>query len=168
MKKVFLLLLILPFFFACKDDASSSSEPETKPKPIVPAMCGDFHLDVDIGEECDDGNLDNGDGCSSSCKLEPSIAGCSMDAQCDSGKICQNGNCVVKTSNVSACGDGKVDLDIYEQCDRTSFADNLHNYYGCTADCKFSGYCGDGIIQRQFGEECDGDPNCSSACKVIN
>jgi cysteine-rich repeat protein len=34
-----------------------------------PPTCGDGHLDPP-GEECDDGNLVNDDGCSSTCKLE--------------------------------------------------------------------------------------------------
>jgi len=32
--------------------------------------CGDHHTDALTGEECDDGNLVNGDGCSSTCHLE--------------------------------------------------------------------------------------------------
>ena len=33
-----------------------------------PPVCGDGHLDP--GEECDDGNTQNGDGCSSTCQIE--------------------------------------------------------------------------------------------------
>lgn len=33
-------------------------------------VCGDGEIDQDGGEECDDGNLDDGDGCSSTCKFE--------------------------------------------------------------------------------------------------
>lgn len=36
-----------------------------RPKP---AVCGDFV--VGVGEQCDDGNTDNGDGCSATCQLE--------------------------------------------------------------------------------------------------
>jgi len=38
---------------------------------IVPATCGDDTLDTEFGEECDDGNLINGDGCDDSCTIEP-------------------------------------------------------------------------------------------------
>lgn len=111
MKKVLLLLLILPLFFACKDDASSSSEPETKPKPIVPAMCGDFHLDVDIGEECDDGNLDNGDGCSSTCKRE-------QPARCGDGYLDEGEDITTCPDDASYCGDGVcyTDNETEENC----------------------------------------------------
>ena len=89
MKKVFLLLLILPFFFACKDDASSSNEPETKPKPAP--------------------------------------VGCSIDTDCGSGKICENGTCIKR----AYCGDGY--LDEGEQCDGSLFRDkNLPAGVQCT------------------------------------
>lgn len=40
--------------------------PDYPPHVVV---CGDSHLDKD--EECDDGNTTDGDGCSSSCTIEP-------------------------------------------------------------------------------------------------
>ena len=92
MKKVFLLLLILPFFFACKDDASSSSEPETKPKPAP--------------------------------------VGCSIDTDCDSGKICKNGTCIKQAS----CGDGIVDVDNDEECDDGQ--NNGSPSSNCSSACK--------------------------------
>ena len=33
--------------------------------------CGDGYRDLDLGEECDDKNLKNGDGCTDECKVEP-------------------------------------------------------------------------------------------------
>lgn len=44
----------------------------------VPAACGDGNLDP--GEECDDGNTTNGDGCSSTCKIENEPPDCSAAA----------------------------------------------------------------------------------------
>jgi len=33
----------------------------------------------------------------------------------------------------------------------------------CNFDCQSRGpYCGDGIVQPEFGEECDGDQSCST------
>ena len=37
---------------------------------ILGAYCGDGNKDVGLGEECDDGRTDDGDGCSSECKVE--------------------------------------------------------------------------------------------------
>jgi len=47
----------------------------------TPAGCGDGVWDASIGEECDDGNTANGDGCSISCK-------------CESGKAKGDGTCL--------------------------------------------------------------------------
>jgi cysteine-rich repeat protein len=39
--------------------------------PRTPAaICGDNILDTEFGEQCDDGNLIDGDGCDSSCQTE--------------------------------------------------------------------------------------------------
>ncbi|KAH0544766.1 hypothetical protein FGG08_001133 [Glutinoglossum americanum] len=47
----------------------------------TPAGCGDGKFDASLGEECDDGNTANGDGCSASCK-------------CESGKPKGDGTCL--------------------------------------------------------------------------
>ena len=46
--------------------ASSSPPPSCTPGP--PAVCGNG--DLESGEQCDDGNTDDGDGCSSACRVE--------------------------------------------------------------------------------------------------
>jgi hypothetical protein len=42
----------------------------------------------------------------------------------------------------------------------TAYGPNL-----CTNLCTIAPYCGDGRIQTQFGEQCDGSPNCTAMCK---
>lgn len=54
--------------------------------------CGDSSLDVIFGEECDDGNTMDGDGCSSTCKTQ-SIA-CSSNMDCEEGYSCYESSCV--------------------------------------------------------------------------
>lgn len=49
-------------------DSSGSTDPMTGSTTIAPAGCGDGQLGG--GEQCDDSNLDNGDGCSAQCKFE--------------------------------------------------------------------------------------------------
>lgn len=39
--------------------------------PYTAAYCGDDILDEEYGEQCDDGNNDNGDGCDFRCRIEP-------------------------------------------------------------------------------------------------
>ena len=48
----------------------SEEEPEPEPEPDAKEpCCGDGIINVE-GEECDDGNVDDGDGCNYNCKLE--------------------------------------------------------------------------------------------------
>lgn len=42
---------------------------DVPPCDAVAAFCGDGYMDA--GEKCDDGNTMNGDGCSSTCTIEP-------------------------------------------------------------------------------------------------
>jgi len=76
------------------------------------------------------------------------------------------------TLTVSICGNALVDDG--EQCDvpgetgaySTSIAGRQ-----CSATCNLGPYCGDGILQTQFAEECDDGNNengdfCSAICKI--
>ena len=45
------------------------------------ARCGDGFLQPDIGEECDDGNSNQGDGCSNDCKFETITTSCPESGQ---------------------------------------------------------------------------------------
>ena len=118
MKKLILLLLILPFFFACTDDTSSSSEPEPAPEPkpiekvgcsvdddcdtaageickngecVVQSLCGNGV--IDLGEACDDGNRQDGDGCSCNCKIEFTECATVDDCTNYQNPVCQEGRC---------------------------------------------------------------------------
>jgi cysteine-rich repeat protein len=84
-------------------------------------------------EECDDGNLINGDGCDSNC----TITGC--------------GNGIV---NKDFDNDGVPDPDnpLFEYCDIRPVDGRV-----CLDDCTID-TCGDLIIQDEFGEECDNGP----------
>ena len=94
-----------------------------EPKPF----CGNGELER--GEECDDGNYEEGDGCSPECLTEV------------------------------GCGNGQLDLNIdengllwEEECDD----DNVEDGDGCSSDCKIEGEgaeCGNGILEQ--GEACD-------------
>ena len=125
--------------------------------------CGDGVFDGFVGEECDDGNGDDGDGCSSICALED-------------GFICDT----VEGTSVCEpviCGDEIVDGD--EQCDDG----NTDDEDGCSSTCTVEeGYectgepsvclvpeCGDGV--RNGTESCDDgnttdEDGCSSECWI--
>jgi cysteine-rich repeat protein len=105
-------------------------------------MCGDL---VKTGsEECDDGNVQDGDGCSSTCLTEP-------------GWDCSSGTCLPVTSaggtdakgEYRRCGDGIVSGA--EECDDGASNDD-NTYGGCSTRCRFI-ICGDGVVNGS--EECD-------------
>ncbi|MEZ4249457.1 MAG: DUF4215 domain-containing protein, partial [Polyangiales bacterium] len=75
--------------------------------------CGDAN--VDAPETCDDGNADDGDGCSASCRVEPGY-NCGMAEP----SVC-----------VATCGDGTVAAGI-ETCDDN----NVMPGDGCSATCR--------------------------------
>jgi cysteine-rich repeat protein len=134
--------------------------------------CGDGKRDVfpspgQQSEDCDDGNNDDGDGCSGGCAIEPGFA-------------CRINNTVCERT---VCGDGRTDFENGEACDDGDVDDGD----GCSSACAVEGgfdcdwlsstyrpstcapvVCGDEIIERP-AEQCDdgnSDDNdgCSAAC----
>jgi fibro-slime domain-containing protein len=101
--------------------------------------CGDAI--VTAGEECDDGDGKNSDtaygGCTTKCKFGP------------------------------YCGDEKTDSPD-EECDNgTKNGEPYGTPNGCTNACKKVHFCGDGIIDSAFGEECDGGSACTKDCIAV-
>ena len=70
---------------------------------VSPIICGNGHIDP--GEECDDGNTNNGDGCSSTCKWEPDIA--VNPTSWDFGNVVVGGSST-KTITISNTGGGNL------------------------------------------------------------
>ncbi|MFH1590181.1 MAG: DUF4215 domain-containing protein [archaeon] len=99
----------------------------------------------EVGEECEDGNLINGDGCSATCTKEILIF--EIEEECDNG-----------TLNGIACMPGYGDT--------CSYCSNE-----CTIEYEDGGYCGDGI--KNGLEACDGTDGlsvgeiCTSSCTII-
>ena len=96
-----------------------------------PAVCGDGK--VDPGEECDDGDGDDLDGCTSQCKQGPvcpaGTEGCPCQGglTCDPGLVCQGGTCAPAPA---VCGNGKVEPG--EECDDG----NQQAFDACSNQCK--------------------------------
>lgn len=72
-----------PLLGICVD--MSCSEECSCPDPF----CGDLVVDLGEGEECDDGNQVDGDGCSGDCLLEGALCTGSAGSYCESGEFCQ-------------------------------------------------------------------------------
>jgi spore coat protein H len=137
----------------------------TRPSDVrdqLAAVCGDGV--VGGAEECDDGNVTSGDGCTAGCRSE-----CG-DGQLQPGETCDDGNrfdgdgCSAVCLVEPGCGDGILDLVLGEQCDDAMNGENFAD--GCRDDCT-ANLCGDGRLD--LGEACDdgnaadGD-GCSAAC----
>ena len=122
-----------------------------EPQPI----CGNDQIWPDE-EECDDGNVENGDGCDSLCQIE----------ECGNGRV-----------DAAREFDGPVPrwvrlAGLIEECD----AGNDNNNDACTNRCQIA-RCGDGLMREDLTEdqegyeECDdGNDNnndeCTNGCKV--
>ncbi len=118
-----------------------------------PATCGDGSFESSLGEECDDGNAIDTDGCSS---------------------VCLNAG---SSKAGTRCGDGTIDYAKYtggEDCDD----DNSFSGDGCSSVCLNEGgevvdegsysTCGNGGVPEE-GEDCDDgdtvdDDGCSAEC----
>ena len=84
-----------------------------------------------------------------------------------------------KTISGGECGDDI--LDPGEECDTLQYGESTCTslgYYGgnlqCNEDCTFNrssceevGHCGDGVIQDEFGEVCDGASLGTAACGIL-
>ncbi|NOY90134.1 MAG: DUF4215 domain-containing protein [Deltaproteobacteria bacterium] len=126
-------------------DTDGAVLPDAGPAPV----CGDSRLDP--GEQCDDGNTTDGDGCSGACRRE---AYCG-DGTLDPGELCDDGNhrsgdgCRSDCASDESCGNGVRDIVVGEQCDDGNMLDGD----GCSADCLSLESCGNGMLDP--GEQCD-------------
>jgi len=105
-----------------------SIDPEDNSQ-CIPPECG--NTVVESGEECDDGNVVDGDGCSALCAVEH-ICGNGVvtgTEQCDDGNVLDADGCSSACAIEHICGNGvKTNA---EQCDDG----NLVNGDGCSAAC---------------------------------
>jgi cysteine-rich repeat protein len=158
--------------FGCGDDVPTSplivnprdtlDASQAQPEPT----CGDEKREG--YEECDDGNMDPGDGCDSDCLVELPLCGDgALDAgeECDDGDVRQGDGCDHRC-RVEVCGNGRRDSG--EQCDDGN--DGAGD--GCGTTCRLEATpaaCGDERLDP--GEACDdgnirpGD-GCNAECQI--
>ncbi len=126
-------------------------------------FCGDGNLD--FGEQCDDGNNQDGDHCSATCTVEAFCGDGIVDPNegCDDGNNVNGDSCSAECTLEFFCGDGV--LNVGEQCDDNNNIDGD----GCSSSCTVEPFCGDGNLDP--GEQCDDANNvngdgCSAVCAV--
>ncbi len=95
--------------------------------------CGDGMKTGD--EECDDGNLTSGDGCSDTCQKE------SVQSVCGDGMKTGDEACDEGPNPDAACPYGEMSCEVCTS--------------GCALVAGTVSYCGDGILQDDEGELCD-------------
>jgi len=122
----------------------------------LPPRCGDSKIQLDYGEECDDGSKNSDTayaGCTTKCELGPSCGDGIVNGDAAHPELCDDGindgtygTCNPGCTLAPRCGDGLVQQDWGEACDPL-FDTN------CTVDCRLPGACGDGKLDP--GEMCD-------------
>ncbi len=138
-----------------------------KTKTTVTERCGDGFLDP--GEDCDGNNLNNYNCANLGHYNIMGTLRCGSDCQFD------------RTECGGRCGDGQITIDDGEVCDGINLLGASCTglgYHGgtlaCATDCKSLdtsdcepfGKCGDGIIQTEHGEVCDGELLNNQTCET--
>jgi cysteine-rich repeat protein len=124
-------------------------------KDCLLRLCGNGTLEPLAGEQCDDGNRRNGDGCSSICTKETAVAGVMTIANAQAQ--------LTVPLPQGRCGDGT--LNAGETCDDR----NVVAGDGCSPTCQLEKTappprCGDGIVT--IGEGCDPPGRgCNAECR---
>ncbi|PIR52110.1 hypothetical protein COU77_02145, partial [Candidatus Peregrinibacteria bacterium CG10_big_fil_rev_8_21_14_0_10_49_16] len=139
-------------------------------KQLKCTPCGNGQ--VDPGEQCDDGNKRNGDGCTNACTLEDSCRGCQHRKDqnlCGQSQFCTwfANACTANVNKCGTCGNGLLEdnpntEELEEECDCGTDPRNLpegcesvnsNTVAGaCRTDCRLP-YCGD--LVTDTGEQCD-------------
>jgi cysteine-rich repeat protein len=140
----------LPFQDGDTIDAVLDGDMEPDGEPDIPPTCGNGTTDE--GEECDDGNDVDGDGCDRDCTWS-----CLGQAECDDLEPCNGSEACEMSSHT--CMDG-LPLVVGTVCLEDPRSVCLEE------QCRAS-VCGDGFIDAGAGEFCDppGD-GCTSECTV--
>jgi len=101
-------------------------------------LCGNGVTDEAAGEQCDDGNFDNGDDCNWNCRFPKCGDGF---LRTDLGEVCDDGNggsgdgCAADCGSLEICGDGVINTVTGEACDAGSFCTDLKTACQSAQDC---------------------------------
>ncbi|MEZ4366296.1 MAG: DUF4215 domain-containing protein [Kofleriaceae bacterium] len=125
---------------ACDDPTGEACNPGC----TSDLTCGNGIVDTAVGEQCDDGNDADTDGCTTACMLPTCGDGhvqLALGEVCDDGNTVDDATCARDCRSDATCGNGVVDFFRGETCDDG----NLVSGDGCQANCRLP-RCGDGIV----------------------
>ncbi|HTL34430.1 MAG TPA: DUF4215 domain-containing protein, partial [Kofleriaceae bacterium] len=141
------------------DEQTPANNTDTETTTVT-ALCGNGTPDA--GEECDDGNTVDGDGCDTNCRSSRCGNGIVAGTeQCDDGNTNNADGCEANCT-LPVCGNNITDPN--EQCDDGNSIDG-----DLCESCKFPG-CGNGVVSGT--EQCDDGNNtngdgCQSNCTRV-
>jgi cysteine-rich repeat protein len=134
------------------------------------SLCGNGI--VDPGEECDDANNIDGDGCSATCKFEfcgDNIINndweeCETDSDCETNQVCNDCLC---EDIPEKCGNGE--LDPGEECEATGIYEGQYgpgSEFMCNADKTLS-ECNPATCKYEDTEQCSSNCGASQTCNGV-
>jgi len=164
---------------ASADSDGSDVKANDTGKPSVTPTCG--NKTVEGLEECDDGDKDDTDGCTSLCTYTcHKDSDCANDPCSGAGAVCDTKNTYVCTSGAGKKADGERCGD-HRSCYRGSCVENACNNgikqpgeecddgdqderNGCTTKCKYSCVTGNKDYPK-CANDCDVDATCDDATR---
>ncbi|MDI3281758.1 DUF4215 domain-containing protein [Polyangium sp. 15x6] len=176
-------LTVKPTFQAGNFDPVAANNTATFLTTTLAPVCGNGV--VEIGEGCDDGNTTAGDGCSSTCQVQPGYTCPTPNAPCVEIDECALGtdNCsddatctntpgsFTCTCNMGYTGNGVVCVDIDEclldtdDCDDDATCTNTPGSFTCACNM---GYTGDGVVCTDIDECALDTDNCDANATCMN
>jgi len=148
------------------EDCDTAGESASCDADCTAPACGDASVNASAGEECDDGNTQDGDCCTAICRFEPGGSPCDDSSACNGQETCDGaGQCQTGTPQPAGtpCEDGNACTE-QDTCDGAgvcAFETLLHCDDGNvhTADwCDPSSGCTYTVIP------CTIAPSCIGAC----
>jgi cysteine-rich repeat protein len=115
-------------------------------------------------EGCDDGNVGDGDGCSSACQIEVGFMGCTITGDCVPAGRCDGGTCVARCLTDASCNDSNACT--VDSCSPTGACVNTAVAAGSAGSCAAGQVCSGAPRNRCV--QCVSNAQCSGSTAFCN